>query len=91
MDEAPSPPISAAIESAVAWFERARLPGGRWARFYEIPTGRAVFCGRDGIVRYRLEEIEEERRLGYSWFTDRPAKLLSRDFPKWRNALGGRQ
>lgn len=39
-----------------------------WARFYEIETNRPIFCGRDGVVKYNVEEIEAERRGGYSWY-----------------------
>ncbi|MHC4070952.1 MAG: pectate lyase [Planctomycetota bacterium] len=39
-----------------------------WARFYEIKTNRPFFCGRDGVKKYRLSEIEAERRGGYSWY-----------------------
>ena len=49
----------------------------------EIGTNRPVFCGRDGIKKYSLAEIEYERRNGYSWYSDRPAKLLNDDYPKW--------
>ena len=55
-----------------------------WARFYEIDTGRPIFCGRDGMVKYRLSEIERERRTGYAWYTDAPARLLSSEYPAWR-------
>jgi pectate lyase len=41
-----------------------------WARFYEIGTGRPVFCGRDGVVQYELGRIERERRNGYAWYGD---------------------
>ena len=77
------------------------LPGGRdkvivsdadapplWARFYEIGTNRPIFSGRDGVIKYSLAEIEHERRTGYAWYTDAPAKLLERDFPKWRERTG---
>lgn len=47
-----------------------------WARFYELGTNRPIFCGRDGIVKYSLAEIEYERRNGYLWYVDRPAHLL---------------
>jgi PelA/Pel-15E family pectate lyase len=55
-----------------------------WARFYELGTNRPIFSGRDSVIRYQLSEIEYERRNGYRWYVDRPAKLLDRDFPEWR-------
>jgi pectate lyase len=29
-----------------------------WARFYEIESGRPIFCGRDGVKKYHFSEIE---------------------------------
>ncbi len=39
-----------------------------WARFYDVETGRPFFCGRDGIKKPRLADIEPERRNGYAWY-----------------------
>ncbi len=58
-----------------------------WARFYEIGTNRPIFGGRDTIIRYSLAEIEPERRGGYHWYTDEPARLLARDHPRWLKKL----
>jgi PelA/Pel-15E family pectate lyase len=55
-----------------------------WGRFYEIDTQRPFFCGRDGVKKYRLADIEHERRVGYSWYTSAPAKLLTKDYPAWQ-------
>jgi len=56
-----------------------------WARFYEIETNRPFFCGRDGIKKYQLSEIEAERRSGYRWYGDWAADLLAEDYPRWRS------
>jgi PelA/Pel-15E family pectate lyase len=37
-----------------------------WTRFYELGTHKPMFCRRDGKVVYKLEEVERERRTGYS-------------------------
>ena len=34
--------------------------------------------------RYSLAEIDNERRVGYSWYGDWPARLLSTDYPAWK-------
>jgi len=39
-----------------------------WARFYDIQTGRPIFVGRDGVIRDRLADIDQERRGGYAWY-----------------------
>lgn len=85
--------------SGVRWVERRdpSKPGGFereavadrdappiWARFYEIGTNRPIFEGRDQIIRYNVSEIEPERRNGYRWYTDEPAKLLDKDYPAWQ-------
>jgi PelA/Pel-15E family pectate lyase len=54
-----------------------------WARFYEIGANRPIFSGRDSVKKYSLAEIEYERRNGYRWYVDRPAKLLASDYPRW--------
>jgi PelA/Pel-15E family pectate lyase len=59
-----------------------------WARFYEIGTNRPFFCGRDGVKKDTLAEIEYERRVGYGWYTDAPATLLAKDYPAWRRRIG---
>ena len=54
-----------------------------WARFYEIGTNRPIFSGRDGIVRYRLAEIELERRTGYAWYGTYATALVADEYPAW--------
>ena len=64
--------------------------GSIWARFYEIGTNRPIFVGRDGVVKYSVAEIEHERRTGYNWYVDEPAKLLTKEYPGWKEKLGRR-
>jgi PelA/Pel-15E family pectate lyase len=59
-----------------------------WARFYEIPSMRPIFLGRDSVIKYDVTQIEPERRNGYAWYVAEPAVLLDRDYPKWTNGLG---
>lgn len=47
-----------------------------WARFYDLISGEPMFCGRDGVPHKKVEEIEYERRTGYSWFGTEPAELI---------------
>ncbi|MDS0528030.1 pectate lyase [Clostridium sp. SHJSY1] len=39
-----------------------------WARFYQIGTNKPIFVGRDGVVKYKLADIDQERRTGYAWY-----------------------
>ncbi|MCL2182729.1 MAG: pectate lyase [Chitinispirillia bacterium] len=47
-----------------------------WARFYELQTNRPIFAGRDGIIKYSLAEIEQERRAGYAYYGNWPGSLI---------------
>ena len=73
----PDERVREAILSALLWLDEARLPDGRWARFYEIGTNRPIFSGRDGVIKYDIMEIEAERREGYAWYGTWPSALLS--------------
>jgi PelA/Pel-15E family pectate lyase len=53
-----------------------------WARFYEIGTNRPFFCGRDGVKKYDMAEIEAERRNGYAWYGDWGRRVLER-YARW--------
>jgi pectinesterase len=55
-----------------------------WARFYEIETNRPFFCGRDGVKKYDLAEIEPERRNHYGWYGDAGA-AVAKDYAKWKD------
>jgi pectate lyase len=81
----------------VVEFKDKQAPGGKdrrvelvpgapplWARFYEIGTGKPIFCDRDGIVKYQLSEIGHERRNGYAWLDTWPQSLLEKDYPQWK-------
>lgn len=48
-----------------------------WYRFYEIGTNKGIFCDRDGIAKYDIKEIGDERRNGYSWSGSWPRKLIN--------------
>lgn len=58
------------LPRAIAWFKRSEMSPGLWARYYELHTNKPIFGDRDGKIYYRLEDISEERRKGYSWRGD---------------------
>jgi PelA/Pel-15E family pectate lyase len=58
-----------------------------WGRFYEIDTNRAIFSGRDGVIKHTLAEIEQERRGGYRWYGFWPVEALD-EWPKWKKKHG---
>jgi PelA/Pel-15E family pectate lyase len=91
--ERPSPDVVAAVEDAVAWFARTRLPGAdgappRWARFYDLHTSTPIWPDRDGTLKASPDLLSEERRLGYDYVTEVPGTLLEQDHPRWRARLG---
>lgn len=54
-----------------------------WARFYDLDSQKPFFCGRDGIKKENIFEIENERRVHYAWYGTWATKLIEKDFPKW--------
>jgi pectate lyase len=53
-----------------------------WARFYEIETNQPFFCGRDGVKKHHLSEIEAERRNGYAWYGTW-GESVAKTYAKW--------
>jgi PelA/Pel-15E family pectate lyase len=63
--------------------------GPTWARFYEIGTNRPIFSDRDGVARFNVSELGDERRNGYAWYGTWPNDLLTKEYPAWKNRVGG--
>ena len=61
-----------------------------WARFYNLDTNKPFFTGRDSVPRATLAEIENERRVGYAYYGNWPAKLLSTEYPNWVQKWGNK-
>jgi PelA/Pel-15E family pectate lyase len=58
-----------------------------WARYYELGTNRPIFGDRDFSVHYNVDEISDERRNGYAWYSSGPVKQLQA-YDNWREARG---
>ena len=56
---------------------------GLWARYYDLENAEPFFCGRDGILQRHIRDIDYERRMGYSWLGNSPAKVIER-YEEWR-------
>lgn len=54
-----------------------------WARFYDIETNKPLFSGRDGVKKWSVAQIENERRTGYGWYGTWPKDLLEKEYPEW--------
>jgi PelA/Pel-15E family pectate lyase len=55
-----------------------------WARLYEIGKNRPIFTKRDGTVMYKLEEIEQERRVELTWYGPWGDAVLQR-YANWKD------
>ena len=55
-----------------------------WGRFYDLETNQPFFCGRDGVKKSSLSEIDNERRTGYAWYGVWPKNLLNYEFQNWK-------
>jgi PelA/Pel-15E family pectate lyase len=56
--------------------------GPIWSRYYDIKTGKPIFGDRDRSIRTDVNELSLERRNGYSWYNNGPAKALA-TYEKW--------
>ncbi|MDO6385902.1 pectate lyase [Uliginosibacterium sp. 31-12] len=54
-----------------------------WARFYDLKDNSVVLANRDGIRVAKYADIHHERRTGYAWYGQWPAKLLDSEYPAW--------
>lgn len=54
-----------------------------WARFYDLDTQQPFFCGRDGIKKSSMADIESERRNGYAWYGTWGQKVATQ-FAQWQ-------
>ncbi|RYU77238.1 pectate lyase [Hymenobacter persicinus] len=55
-----------------------------WARFYDLNTNQPIYVGRDSQPHAALADIENERRAGYVYVSTWPEKLLTKEYPKWK-------
>jgi PelA/Pel-15E family pectate lyase len=58
-----------------------------WGRCYDLQTNQPFCCGRDGVKKWSLDQIEAERRSGYQWYGDWGKPVLE-EFAKWSRTYG---
>ena len=56
--------------------------GPIWARYYEIGDDKPIFGDRDKSIHDNVDEISQERRKGYAWYTD-SAKRAVEHYGRW--------
>lgn len=61
-----------------------------WGRFYEIPSMRPIFSGRDSVIKYEIAQIESERRNGYAWYGGWGSKVAVA-YLRWERTHRGRE
>ncbi|MFT4091421.1 MAG: pectate lyase [Asticcacaulis sp.] len=54
-----------------------------WARFYDLNDNSVILANRDGIRVSDYQDIHHERRTGYAWYGEWPAKLITEEYPVW--------
>jgi PelA/Pel-15E family pectate lyase len=58
-----------------------------WARFYDLEDNSVVLANRDGKRVAAYADVARERRTGYAWYGDWPAKLIADEYPAWKARL----
>ena len=59
--------------------------GPLWARYVDLAALRPIFGDRDRSIHSDANELSLERRNGYAWFGDWPARALA-TYPAWARA-----
>ncbi|HEX7530009.1 MAG TPA: pectate lyase, partial [Pyrinomonadaceae bacterium] len=59
--------------------------GPLWARYYEVGADRPIFGDRDKTIHDDVNEISQERRNGYSWYSEGPGRALEQ-YAVWSQA-----
>jgi len=63
------------IPDALRWLDEVRLDNGKWARFVELGTNKALYYDRGRIRVESMAELHPERRTGYAYETDLESSL----------------
>ncbi len=58
------------IPDAIRWLKASRMPNGKWGRFLELGTNKALYYDRGRIRVDSLQDLSLERRTGYGYETD---------------------
>lgn len=63
------------IPDAIRWLKEIKMENGKWARFVELGTNKALYYDRPRIRVNSLEELHPERRTGYAYEVDIQERL----------------
>ena len=87
-----TPEREKAIESALAWFAKAKTfppekdgESPRWGRFYDLKSQQPIFIGKtDGRTYATYEAMREKNPGGYDYLVTKPADLIGKWAARWR-------
>ncbi|HEC45132.1 MAG TPA: hypothetical protein ENI20_20185 [Bacteroides sp.] len=63
------------IPDALRWLHEIRMENGKWARFVELGTNKALYYDRSRIRVDKLDDLHPERRTGYSYESNLESQL----------------
>lgn len=61
--------------------------GPIWSRYYSIPGQKPIFGDRDKTLHDDVNDLSEERRNGYAWYSNAEQKTID-DYAAWAKAHG---
>lgn len=72
------------IPDALRWLRDIRMENGKWARFVELGTNKALYYDRGRIRMDSVAELHPERSTGYAYETDLelPLETVSKRYEK---------
>ena len=78
------------IPDAIRWLKASRLPNGKWGRFLELGTNKALYYDRGRIRVESMDQLSLERRTGYGYEVDLNNRLeeVNRRFRDLKNPEG---
>ncbi len=65
------------IPDALRWLHDVRMENGKWARFVELGTNKALYYDRPRMRVDDLADLHPERRTGYAYETNLESQLES--------------
>ena len=54
-----------------------------WARYYDLKSEKPIFLEKDGTVLRNFNDMDVERRNGYSWLDPSPQKAIDYYYNTW--------
>jgi len=65
------------IPDCIRWLKASRLPNGKWGRFLELGTNKAIYYDRGRIRVESVQQLSLERSTGYGYEVDLNEALVA--------------